>query len=225
MKAKPLYHREPCGFTLLELLLVIVILFILAGLMVPALARAKNRVEGVSCSGNLKQWGLATHLFAAENHDFLPHDGAPNGISTNSAWYADLPQVMKIRPYHLEGAWRTNSTASLGNPLWFCPSNPRRSNGNLLFHFTLNRHVNGTGDSSEQRAASTVEEPAKTIWMFDNGKLAAVAGPGNVHTNLHSRGANFLFLDGAARRLPAGDYWNFARRQAHPNPPGLVWRP
>jgi prepilin-type N-terminal cleavage/methylation domain-containing protein/prepilin-type processing-associated H-X9-DG protein len=211
---------DDAAFTLIELLVVIAVVAVLLTLLFPALGRAMDRVETVSCGGNLRQWGVATQLYV-HDHGVLPWDGAPNGISTNRAWYADLPPLMGILPYHGEGAWRTNAKAPLGHPLWFCPANPRRSNGNLLFHYCLNRFVNGTGPDSVQARPEDIPEPSRTVWLFDNGKRAAAAGPGNLHTNLHARGANILFLDASVRRVAAP----LPNTQTDADPQGPVWRP
>lgn len=54
---------RPCGFTLVELLVVIGLIALLAGLLVPGLARARDRALGARCTGNLRQLGIATHLY------------------------------------------------------------------------------------------------------------------------------------------------------------------
>ncbi|MBA4147991.1 MAG: type II secretion system protein [Verrucomicrobia bacterium] len=59
------------GFTLIELLLVIAVIVILASLLFPALSRAKNRGEQISCFGNARQLGLAWIMYADENADRL----------------------------------------------------------------------------------------------------------------------------------------------------------
>lgn len=190
------------AFTLLELLAVLGVLSILGALLLPALARARDTTRTSTCLSRLKQWGLGTHLYGTDSGGWLPADGAPNGLSTHNAWYADVPPVMGIRPYHEEGAWRTNAQAPLGNPLWFCPSNPRRSNGHLLFHFALNRLLNGSGRDSRPRRIDSFTAPSRTVWLFDNGQRAAVAGPRNLHRTIHRGAANILFLDGGVRRSP-----------------------
>jgi prepilin-type N-terminal cleavage/methylation domain-containing protein/prepilin-type processing-associated H-X9-DG protein len=211
------------AFTLIELLVVIAIIAILAAMLLPALSKSKDKAKASSCLNNLRQWGIATHMFAVDNADFLPKDGTPNGTSVNEGWYVDLPQVLGIPPYRAYPG-RTNETVDPGRSVWIGPANIRRSNGNNLFHYCLNLHVNARG-SGNQVKLSSIPQPAHTVWLFDNGRLAGVAQQNNVHTNLHSQGAQFTFLDGHSARFRNTEYWDFAAERGRTNNPSLIWIP
>jgi prepilin-type N-terminal cleavage/methylation domain-containing protein/prepilin-type processing-associated H-X9-DG protein len=211
------------AFTLIELLVVIAIIAILSTILLSVLNRAKTTAQAIACRNNLRQWGLATHLYATDHEDFLPRDGSASGSDTNGGWYVDLPREMGVPPYY-EMAWRTNACIDPGNSVWICPGNPRRSNGNNLFLYCLNKNVNGTGTDNQIRLTS-IHQPTVTVWLFDNGGLAPVAQENNVHTNLHDGGAQFVFLDSHVARFRNTQYWNFKTGKGITNNPELVWSP
>ena len=64
-------HRHT-AFSLVELLVVIAVIAILAGLLLPAMVRAKQKADQINCVSNLKQFGHALQMYLEDNNDFLP---------------------------------------------------------------------------------------------------------------------------------------------------------
>jgi prepilin-type N-terminal cleavage/methylation domain-containing protein len=116
------HWEQPKAFTLIELLVVIAIIAILAALLLPVLAEAKERGRRAVCKSNLRQLGIALHIYGSDNRDklvdlryppvvaFPPFPGTAPG-----AWPWDLSSVF-IDVMTNSGARRD---------IFYCPSNPQ----------------------------------------------------------------------------------------------------
>jgi len=90
------------GFTLIELLVVIAIIAILASLALPPLARAKARGQSTYCLNNLRQFGVALHLYASDHDDELPYNMGRSGIAKTVASGEFLNWVNDVMSWALD---------------------------------------------------------------------------------------------------------------------------
>jgi prepilin-type N-terminal cleavage/methylation domain-containing protein/prepilin-type processing-associated H-X9-DG protein len=140
--------KRDCGFTLIELLVVIAIIAILAAMLLPALARAKERANEIVSLSNQKQWALAQTMYVDDNNQTFPMTKIPNGTpgapagynedtpnwsdlayiygagQGNSAWFNALPPYVSAKPLYYYAAVANNGVAlyNSGKSIFQCPS-------------------------------------------------------------------------------------------------------
>ena len=129
---KPTHERKPSkgqGFTLIELLVVIAIIGILAGMLLPALAKAKAQAQRVKCLANLKQILLSTQLYVDDWEGIMPYTSWSSGTLNKANWCytrtsdrtnKDKVELGQLWPYHKSASlyWCPIELAQTNN-IWF----------------------------------------------------------------------------------------------------------
>lgn len=115
------------GFTLIELLVVIAIIAILAGMLLPAMGKAKNKGQGIMCMNNHRQLLLGWGMYATDNNDAIPYAYAAdvNANTSDGAWVQGILSLGSTdpdnwNPKHLDQSPLATYTGK-NKLIWKCP--------------------------------------------------------------------------------------------------------
>lgn len=174
------------GFTLVELLVVLAIVGILAGLLFPAVGRARGLGAATACLGNLHQIGVALRMYVDDHRNKLP--------------------ILRDR-VEGEGAGPTNSTAGgppgpesglaeqmAPGPVWRCPADRSRWYERTGASYGWNSLLNGQ-DADHLHVMGVAFDPHRVPVFFDKEGFHAVRG--------EKKAMNYLYADGHIRNLLA----------------------
>lgn len=191
-------------FTLIELLITIAIIAILAAMLLPALNKAREKGRQSTCANNLKQIGLAYHMYMDDNKEWLPspyNSGGTAGI--NLRWFDQIRRYTKVK-------WSSSKPRHAEGCLYYCPSH-KKLDRNVEWVSYI--HVTGNAGEPQDYIKLPIIRHPSAVGLMTEGWAAtcsrAYVAPdmdgettrSQVLRLRHAGGANILYYDGHVEYL------------------------
>jgi prepilin-type N-terminal cleavage/methylation domain-containing protein/prepilin-type processing-associated H-X9-DG protein len=213
MKMNITHSEQRRGFTLIELLVVIAIIAILAGMLLPALAKAKSKAHGIFCMNNGKQMMLATKMFSGDNNDFLPPNPDDGNTVIGHNWcpgQAGTGGSAEFNPDILRDPQLSLLANYLGNEvsMFKCPADKKRL---------------GTYQGSNPALQGTKIQAVRTFAMSQAVGTVCPTFPGG-HNGLPEMATHGPWLDSNHGHTRSGLYRTFGKESDMVDPgPAQTW--
>lgn len=202
------------AFTLIELLVVIAIIAILAGMLLPALNKARDKAKDTKCASNLRQVGSYLQMYTTENKDISPNANG-NISNTYSGKWQDV-----LLPYSNPGIAVADNAflQSIGGKsrprgVFFCPSSFDYTPSTESIHYGINQwgyaSASRTGIDNPNILVKVgkIKNPSKRSMIADISRQASWPDPSyyskskmiegtNTWRHLGNKGSNVAFVDG-----------------------------
>ena len=220
------YQQNRKAFTLIELLVVIAIIAILAAILFPVFAQAREKARQSSCASNLRQWGTAGQMYTQDYDGMFtpPYKYQSTSPScTNLDWWDDLlqPYVKNRQIAVCPSKKRVEGCANAVN-MWLSGTKPMSYSINTIELWPVSgwssatQHglrIPGTAGGSVNEAQ--IGDPAGTVWLIDGdvqelwNESSLDYAPGQAaNFRRHSDGYNGAFVDGHVKWTKAGSSKN-----------------